>query len=96
MSELISLLRNKLDMSSALVVPLQDQAIMIACYLVECVDALSILERPHDVITPHRYSIPQYRTDIVTQMVFNGVLFIQSLPARARHYVVIKRQRAAK
>jgi len=29
-SELISLLRNKLDMSSALVVPEQDQAIMIA------------------------------------------------------------------
>lgn len=29
-SELISLLRNKLDMSSALVLPEQDQAIMIA------------------------------------------------------------------
>lgn len=29
-SELISLLRNRLDMSSALVVPVQDQAIMIA------------------------------------------------------------------
>ena len=29
-SELISLLRNKLDMSSALVVPEQDQAIVIA------------------------------------------------------------------
>jgi hypothetical protein len=32
-SELISLLRNKLDMSSALVVPEQDQAIMIAIQL---------------------------------------------------------------
>jgi hypothetical protein len=54
MSELISLLRNKLDMSSTLVVPEQDQAITIASL---SVNASMTWEGngSHDVITPHRY-----------------------------------------
>ena len=53
MSELISLLRNKLDMSSALVVPVQDQAIMIRCPVWNWMAQSSPLT--HDVISPQRF-----------------------------------------
>jgi hypothetical protein len=49
-SELISLLRNKLDMSSALVVPEQDQAIMTAIHAFNALTHLG--NGSTDVITP--------------------------------------------